>query len=73
MGDVTRERVLSSTQCSLSTLHVAFFAGMLRTRVGRDRAFHPDVDLWVSCGSGVRCFEVRVVCGRGSDVQSVVR
>ena len=27
--------------------------------------------LWVSSGSGVRCFEVRVVCGRGSGHQSV--
>ena len=27
--------------------------------------------LWVSSGSGVRCFEVRVVCGRGSSHQSV--
>ena len=45
-------------------LHAALFIGMFRTRVERNRGPHLCVDLWVSCGSGVR--------GRGSDVQSVV-
>ena len=45
---------------SRSLLHVAFFAGMLRQRVGRYCAPHPDVDLRVSRGPGVRCFEERL-------------
>ena len=52
---------------SLSLVHGAFFFGMLRTRV--------DDDLALTCGcqvARVRCFVVRVVCGRGSGVQSVV-
>ena len=34
----------------LSHMHVAFFGGILCTRVDRNRAPHPCVDLWVSCG-----------------------
>ena len=60
-----------STVASHFLMHVAFFVGMLRTWLGRDRAPHPGVDLRVSGGSGVRCIVVRVVCGRGSDVRSV--
>ena len=45
----------------ISPLHV----GILCARVDRNRSPHTCVDLWVSCGSGVRCFEERVVCGRG--------
>ena len=56
---------------SLARLHGAFFGGMLRTRVDRNRAPHPDFVLWVSRGSGVRRSEARVLCGRGSVVQSV--
>ena len=50
-----------------------FFVGVLCTRVDLDRGPHPNVVLWVSSGSGVRCFAVVVACGRGSDVQSVKR
>ena len=49
-----------------TTLHVAFFVGMLRTRVDRYRAPHPDLVLWVPCGSGVCCSVARVLCGKGS-------
>ena len=45
---------------SLAFMNGAFFVGMLRTRVDRNRAPHPGVGLWVSSGSGVRCF-----CGQG--------
>ena len=64
-------RTISFTMVSPYPLRVSFFAGMLCTRVDRARAPHPDVDLRVSSGSGVRCFEARVACGRGSDVQCV--
>ena len=52
---------------SLLLMHVAFFVecsarGMVVTELHTLR---------VSSGSGVRCFVVRVVCRRGSDVQSV--
>ena len=46
-------------------MQIAVFVGMLRTRVDRNRAPHPCVNLWVSGGSGVRCFVVRVACDRG--------
>ena len=49
----------------LVSVHVASFVGMLRTRVDRYRVPHPDLVLWVSSGSGVRYFVVRVLCGRG--------
>ena len=62
---------LSSTVVSPAHLH-CIFVGMLCTRVDRDRAPHPSVDLWVSSASGVRCFVVRMVCGRGLGVQSVM-
>ena len=52
-------------------LYAAFFGGMLRLRVDRNRASHTVVVLWVSGGSGVRCLVVRVLRGRGSGVQSV--
>ena len=53
----------------LLPLHVAFFVGMLCTRVDRYGAPHPFVDLWVSICSGVRCSLVRVVRGGGLGVQ----
>ena len=43
-----------------------FFVGVLCTRVDRDRAPHPGVDVWVSSGSDVRCFE-----DKGCDWQRV--
>ena len=58
---------MSLTSGSSFPLHGAFFVGVLRTRVGCNRAPHTCVDLRVSCGSGVRWFYVR---GRGSDAQS---
>ena len=41
-------RTISFTVVSPNPLRVAFFAGMLCTRVDRARAPHPDVDLRVS-------------------------
>ena len=38
----------------------ALFVGMLCTRVDRTRAPHPCVDVWLCCGSGVRCFVGRM-------------
>ena len=49
----------------------AFFVGMLRTRVDRNRAPHTCVDLWVSGGTGVRCFVARVLCAEGRAFKSV--
>ena len=45
---------------------------MLCTRVDRNRAPHTLRRSVGVFGSRVRCLEVGVVCGRGSDVQSVV-
>ena len=66
----------TSSMCMLITFHRgvslpgALVIGMLRTRVDRNRAPHSCVDLWVSGGSGVRCFVVRFVCGTGLGVQT---
>ena len=42
------------------SLHGAFFAGMLCTRVGRHQVPHSSVDMWVSCGWGVGGAEGRM-------------
>ena len=57
----------NNSQSITHHLHVAFYVECS----DRNRAPHPCVDLWVSCGPGVGCFELKGAWNRGLDVQSV--
>ena len=51
---MSKRRVIFSTTVVVSLLCDAFFGGMRRTRVDRDRAYHPDVCFEGGRGSGGR-------------------
>ena len=69
MGEPMCDRPLSSTLMSLArcTLHLECFA---RDLINTEHQT-PHLVLWVSSGSVVRCFVVRVLCGREAGVRSV--